>query len=106
MRADAADANVRLTAFVHGHVQQVGFRWWTRGQALELGLAGAATNMPDGRVCVTAEGPRQACEELARRLAPEAELGEESKAYRRPGRVDFLAVQWGAARGVQGFVER
>ena len=29
---------VRLIAWVHGHVQGVGFRWWTRSRALELGL--------------------------------------------------------------------
>ena len=31
--------DVRLTAWVHGYVQGVGFRWWTRSRALELGLA-------------------------------------------------------------------
>ncbi|MEO6703969.1 MAG: acylphosphatase, partial [Jatrophihabitantaceae bacterium] len=31
---------VRLTAWVHGQVQGVGFRWWTRSRALELGLTG------------------------------------------------------------------
>ena len=35
-------ADVRLTAWVHGHVQGVGFRWWTRSRALELGLTGFA----------------------------------------------------------------
>ena len=28
---------VRLSAWVHGQVQGVGFRWWTRARALELG---------------------------------------------------------------------
>jgi len=32
---------VRMTAWVHGFVQGVGFRWWTRSQALELGLVGS-----------------------------------------------------------------
>ncbi|MDT5237790.1 MAG: acylphosphatase, partial [Mycobacterium sp.] len=45
-------ADVRLTAWVHGYVQGVGFRWWTRSQALELGLTGYASNRPDGRVQV------------------------------------------------------
>ena len=50
---------VRLTAFVHGHVQGVGFRWWTTSQARELKLAGSASNLSDGRVCVAllASGP-------------------------------------------------
>ena len=42
--------DVRLTAWVHGRVQGVGFRWWTRSRALELGLTGYAANRPDGRV--------------------------------------------------------
>ena len=56
--------NARLTAWVHGHVQGVGFRWWTRSRALELGLTGYAANQPDGRVLVVAQGPRDACEQL------------------------------------------
>ncbi|MDO5504656.1 MAG: acylphosphatase, partial [Actinomycetia bacterium] len=35
---------VRATVFVRGHVQGVGFRWWTRARALELGLVGHARN--------------------------------------------------------------
>ena len=38
-------APCRLTAWVHGEVQGVGFRWWTRARALELGLAGSASNL-------------------------------------------------------------
>ena len=37
----------RMTAFVKGNVQGVGFRWWTRSRALELGLAGHATSPTD-----------------------------------------------------------
>jgi len=55
---------VRLTAWVHGHVQGVGFRWWTRSRALELGLSGYASNQPDGRVLVVAQGSQAACEGL------------------------------------------
>ena len=49
---------VRLTAFVRGRVQGVGFRWWVRARALELGLAGYAGNLPEGRVEVLAQCPR------------------------------------------------
>jgi acylphosphatase len=42
---------------VKGRVQGVGFRWWTRARALELGLAGTATNRDDGPLQVVAEGP-------------------------------------------------
>ena len=87
----------RLTARVSGRVQGVGFRWWTRSRALELGLAGSATNLPDGRVEVVAQGPRAACERLQALLDGGG----------TPGHVDRVAVWWDALRpGVEGFVER
>src|ERR1019366_10690502 len=52
----------RVTIFVRGRVQGVGFRWWTRARALELGLAGFARNMDDGRVEICAQGPVEAVE--------------------------------------------
>lgn len=58
------DEIVRLTAWVRGRVQGVGFRWWVRARALELGLDGSATNLRDGRVEVVAEGPRGRCRRL------------------------------------------
>lgn len=85
---------VRLTAFVKGQVQGVGFRWWTRARALELGLSGSATNLEDGRVQVVAEGQQQACQALLEQLSG------------GPGRVDFVAERWGEPRGESGFVER
>ena len=88
-----------MTAWVRGRVQGVGFRWWTRAQALELGLTGWASNRPDGRVEVVAEGPRTACEELLRRLRAEAGAG-------RPGEVTGVAERWDEPRGTAGFVER
>jgi len=77
-------------------VQGVGFRWWTRCKARELGLVGEARNLPDGRVAVVAEGERRACERLLVTMR-----GSEA-----PGRVDHVVEQWGEARGgVTGFVE-
>lgn len=61
---DAGMSDIRLNAWVRGRVQGVGFRWWTRSRALELGLVGSASNLADGRVEVVAEGPREACEKL------------------------------------------
>lgn len=87
---------VRLTATVKGRVQGVGFRWWARARALELGLAGSATNLADGRVEVVAEGSREACDALLAAL----------RAGGTPGRVDFVGERWGPARGESGFVER
>ncbi|BBX03381.1 acylphosphatase [Mycolicibacterium moriokaense] len=90
-------AEVRLTAWVHGHVQGVGFRWWTRSRALELGLTGYASNRPDGRVQVVAQGPRRDCEKLL-------ELLQSGKA---PGRVDKVIADWSeVGETLSGFIER
>ncbi|PRW62556.1 acylphosphatase [Actinopolyspora mortivallis] len=86
----------RLTAWVRGRVQGVGFRWWTRARALELGLAGSATNLRDGRVEVVAEGPGASCERLLEIL----------RSGDTPGSVEHVAEQWSQPRGVTGFVER
>ncbi|MEV4091985.1 acylphosphatase [Streptosporangium saharense] len=89
--------DVRLTAWVRGRVQGVGFRWWTRARALELGLSGWARNTEDGRVEVVAEGGRAACEGLLSLL----------RAGATPGRVDTVVERWSDARGnLAGFVER
>jgi acylphosphatase len=66
---------VRLTALVSGRVQGVGFRYWTREVAGSLGLRGSATNLPDGRVEVIAEGPRAECEQLLAQLSSAAAPG-------------------------------
>lgn len=87
----------RLVAVVHGHVQGVGFRWWTRSRALEAGLTGHARNLADGRVEVVAEGERAALERLLADL----------RGGGTPGRVDRVTTRWGAATGEPaGFVER
>jgi acylphosphatase len=95
-----ADGDVRLSAYVHGHVQGVGFRWWTRARALELGLAGQARNTPDGRVEVVAEGPERDLDRLV------ALLGEEPSTTRRPGQVVAVSSpMWDDPRGMSGFRE-
>jgi acylphosphatase len=50
-------SDVRLVALVSGRVQGVGYRWSVRQAATARGLAGSATNLPDGRVEVVLEGP-------------------------------------------------
>lgn len=88
---------VRLVAWVHGRVQGVGFRWWTRSRALELGLVGHATNKPDGRVHVVAEGPEADCRALVELL----------RGGDTPGSVGLVVDSWEPARGgLTGFVER
>lgn len=94
---DAHDEPTRLTAWVHGRVQGVGFRWWTRSRALEFGLVGTARNLPDGRVEVVAEGRRSHCEQLLAAL----------RSGQTPGWVDTVVERWSAPRGeLTGFTER
>ncbi|MBX6766304.1 MAG: acylphosphatase [Actinomadura rubrobrunea] len=90
------EQTVRLTAWVRGRVQGVGFRWWVRSRALELGLAGSATNLRDGRVEVVAEGPRTECERLLELL----------RGGGTPGQVTGVVERWSEPRGVVGFEER
>jgi acylphosphatase len=86
-----------MTAWVHGHVQGVGFRWWTRSRALELGLTGYAKNQPDGRVLVVAHGARADCERLLNLL----------EGGNTPGSVDTVVTEWGPPGDpIDGFSER
>ena len=88
---------MRLTAWVDGWVQGVGFRYWVRRKAAALGLAGSATNLPDGRVEVVAEGSESQC----LRLLAELDSGA------APGRVTRVTQSWDAPRGdLSGFLER
>lgn len=50
--------------FVSGRVQGVFYRASTRQRAVELGLAGYACNLPDGRVEVLAVGEAAAVQSL------------------------------------------
>lgn len=90
-------SDARLTAWVEGRVQGVGFRWWVRSRALELGLTGAARNLVDGRVEIVAEGPRYACVRLLAAL----------RGGGTPGRVRSVQEYWGdATHSFAGFTER
>jgi len=55
---------VRLQAFVHGYVQGVSFRWYTRREASALGLVGYVRNRPNGSVEIVAEGEREEVQQL------------------------------------------
>jgi acylphosphatase len=122
---------VRLTAWVEGRVQGVGFRWWVRSRALELGLVGFAENLADGRVKVVAEGASGRCQDLLALLTDGGgdgagggrSGGDGSKTgggdgpgsrglvwpgrFGRPGRVTRVAHRWAEALGdMSGFTER
>jgi acylphosphatase len=99
-----AVTDVRLTAWVEGRVQGVGFRWWVRARALELGLTGFAENLADGRVKVVAEGAEERCQDLLALLSDGTGLSGGSG---RPGRVAKVGHRWAAAAGgMSGFTAR
>jgi acylphosphatase len=54
--------------YVSGTVQGVGFRFFVRDKARELGLSGWARNLSDGRVEVYALGPQRKLSDLAAAL--------------------------------------
>jgi acylphosphatase len=95
--ADPLSKQARLTAWVRGRVQGVGFRWWVRSVALELGLLGVAENLVDGRVKIIAEGNKDSCVALLERL----------RAPGTPGNVVQVTYRWDQARGgLDEFTER
>lgn len=80
---------LRLVARVSGQVQGVGYRAFVGREARRLGLAGSATNLPDGRVEVVAVGPAGDVRALVEALSgPGA-----------PGRVTGVEVGPGTAAG-------
>jgi acylphosphatase len=74
----------RIEICVQGRVQGVGFRYWARNKAAQLGLTGAATNLPDGRVSIVAQGSRERCQQLL-----DALRGAEP-----PGAVTMIQQNW------------
>jgi acylphosphatase len=82
--AGQVDDPARLSACVQGRVQGVGFRYWARSLARDLGLQGSAVNLIDGRVAVVVEGPRAACEAMLAAL----DSGD------APGYIDAIVKLW------------
>lgn len=84
---------VRVVALVSGHVQGVGYRFFVREVASGAGLAGSATNLPDGRVEVVLEGPDDDVQAAVAALqGPDA-----------PGRVTDVAWRREDVQGGSGF---
>ncbi|MFC2095852.1 acylphosphatase [Candidatus Bipolaricaulota bacterium] len=81
----------RLEAQVHGLVQGVFFRHFTRQTAQALGIAGSVRNQANGTVLVVAEGSRHSLEALLEWLEHGPELA----------RVDRVDAQWSQALGAQ-----
>lgn len=57
-------ARRRFSARIYGRVQGVGFRFFAREVAGELGIVGYVRNMPDGGVEALAEGEESRLEEF------------------------------------------
>lgn len=79
---------------VSGQVQGVGFRWYTRRMAQNLGLVGWVCNESDDSVKILAEGEKDGLEKLVDwcRQGPES------------ARVNNVEVEWTGAKGeFQGF---
>ncbi|MCA1830898.1 MAG: acylphosphatase [Actinobacteria bacterium] len=75
---------LRARVLVSGRVQGVFFRAAARAQASAAGVAGSATNLPDGRVEAVFQGPREAVERMIDwcRQGPPA------------ARVDSIDISW------------
>jgi acylphosphatase len=86
----------RAVALVSGHVQGVGYRWFVRALASSYGLAGSATNLPDGQVEVVLEGPddavARAVSELDGPRAPGIVASVDSRAEPELGSIGFTVA--------------
>ena len=65
---------MRLTAYVSGRVQRVGYRAKLVSLARNVGLVGFVQNRPDGRVLVIAEGDKEVVEKFATAIRIENNL--------------------------------
>ena len=80
---------VRAHIYIHGRVQGVFFRYYTRREALRKGLKGWVRNLPDGRVEAVFEGNKESVEDIlewCKRGPPHA-------------KVDRIVVKWEEYRG-------
>ncbi|MCJ2165960.1 MULTISPECIES: acylphosphatase [unclassified Pseudodesulfovibrio] len=58
----------QIHAIVHGKVQGVWFRGWTREVAFEIGIRGWVRNLPDGSVETLAQGKPDQLDQFETRL--------------------------------------
>ena len=79
----------RFRGVVHGYVQGVNFRYYTRKKALSLGVKGYVRNRWDGTVEVVAEGRAQALHKLLAWLHTGPRLAQVSQ----------VQTYWEAPRG-------
>lgn len=87
----------RLEIRVTGRVQGVAFRWYTREQAIAVGVVGSVRNLADGSVRIVAEGRHEALEALLlwARRGPRHAYVDHCEASWQPaqgGLTDFLVT--------------
>jgi acylphosphatase len=75
---------------VRGRVQGVGFREWTVGQALALGLRGWVRNEADGSVSALVGGPDEAVEKMLDLLHIGPSLADVASVTARPAEAGDL----------------
>ena len=78
---------------VTGRVQGVGYRWWVRQAANELGVCGTAENWPDGAVVVHATAPTEALEAFEMQLAKGPWVANVDRVERIPSE-RRLSTEW------------
>lgn len=59
---------INYEILVDGIVQGVGFRWATKQVADQLGLVGLVRNLPNGKVFIIAQGPKEKMTEFVHQL--------------------------------------
>ncbi len=64
----SGESRVAVRWRVQGRVQGVGFRWFTRSVARDLGVAGRVRNLPDGRVEIEAVAVQGVLEHFKERV--------------------------------------
>lgn len=89
MASDATSSPIRMTAWITGDVQGVGFRVFAQHRAQRLGLRGYTQNQADGSVLVVAEGSRDLLTQLLTQLRQGPYLAN----------VEQARADWGDATG-------
>ncbi len=87
-----------IHAIVHGRVQGVYFRDYTRREALRLGVCGWVRNLIDGTVEVLAEGPPEAVDSLLVWLhtgSPMSEVTKVDSREEKPDNYSSFVVRYG-----------
>ncbi|EJC66678.1 acylphosphatase [Rhizobium leguminosarum bv. viciae WSM1455] len=68
MTADMSDHDKAVRVRISGKVQGVGFRYWTRDEAVRLGLTGWVRNEEDGAVIAVIAGSDSAISAMIERF--------------------------------------